>query len=244
MEKNLELIEDDISKILAHLKVAKLCGIETLVLTEGMAYGISTDFSACIISDCDLSVSPNTSIGVGDVDGLTKRINNFIGGTIALEVRDGGKVKKIDMRRGRSKMTYRCVDHTKIKYPKGTTSNVIGSFVLVSAEVDDIKKSIAALHKPEYLYVGISSKGVVSFKIQDDNNDTFELILDDAYTSETDEPTIYSQKFNCRGPFINSLMELKRSGSDIEFTVTDSGNLQVNFDGVTVFLVPSITSDE
>lgn len=242
----MDLTADDISKILAHLRVAKLCGIETLVLTGHMACGISTDFSACVISQCELSVPRDTSIGIGDVDGLIKRVNNFDNGDFSLEVREGGKVKKINMKRGRSKMTYRCIDHTKVKYPKASTASEIGRFVLSSAEADEIKKSIPALRKPEYLYVGISSKGVVSFKIQDDNNDVFELILERGYEADDDEadPMIYTQKFNCRGPFINSLTELKRGGADIEFVVTDSGNLRVNFDVVTVFLVPSITSDE
>ena len=243
----MELTTDDVQKISTHLDAAVICGISRLVFTQHHAYGISDNHTACIVSPCELSIPKAVSIGIGSIPDFNKRFSNYQGSAvIELDVRSDNKTKSIVFRTKKSKMTYKCMDFTKIQYPKSVNDNDIGTFEITSDEAVEIKKAISIMLKPEYLYISISSRGEVAIKIQDQNNDVFEIFLSCTFTPFDDHDTItYSNKFDCKGPFMTSMQEFIKSGDRIGFIVTESGNIKAVFDSmVEVYLIPSITADD
>lgn len=243
----MELIKSDIEILSKHLDAAKICGISKMVFSDHKAYGISDSYSALIVSPCELSVPKNTSFGISNVPDFIKRFDAYKDtSVVSLEVRTDGKVRSISFKTGRSKMTFRCTDSSKITYPKSSNDSDVGYFELTKEEAVEVKRAISIMLKPEYLYITVSSNGEIAFKLQDQNNDIFELILSTPFTNIDEESKLtYHQKFDCKGPLMASLQEFMKSGERIGFIVSESGNLKAVFDNeVEVILIPSITSDD
>lgn len=243
----MELTKEDILMIGSHVDAAAICGISRMVFTKHHAYAISDDHTSCIVSPCEISIPKDVSIGIGSLVDFNKRFSTYKDNAVVeLDVRSDNKTKSITFRTGKSKMSFRCTDHTKIQYPKSANDTDRGIFEISKSEAQEIKKAISVMLKPEYLNITISSKGQVVVKIQDQNNDVFEVFLDAPFTTLEESDTLtYSNKFDCRGPFMTSMQEFIKTGDRIGFIVTDSGNLKAVFDGVVeVFLIPSITSDD
>ena len=243
----MELTKDDITRISSHLDAAAICGISKLVLTNHHVFGISDDHTACIVSPCELSIPKVVSIGIPSISDFNKRFDAYKdNAVIDLDVRSDNKTKSISFKTGKSKMTYRCTDHTKIQYPKSANDTNRGAFEISKSEAIEIKRAISIMLKPEYLFITVSSRGEVCIKIQDQNNDQFEVYLDAPFTAfDEDDTMTYTNKFDCKGPFMTSMQEFIKSGDRIGFIITESGNLKAVFDSmVEVYLIPSITSDD
>lgn len=243
----MELIKSDIEILTKHLDAAKICGITKMVFTDHKAYGISDAYSACIVSPCELSIPKNVSLGISSVPDFIKRFDAYKeSSVVSLDARTDGKVRSISFKTGRSKMSYRCTDASKITYPKASNDVDVGYFELSKAEAVEVKRAISIMMKPDYIYFTISSRGEIAVKLQDQNNDAFELVLEAPFTTIDDSvSSTYNQKFDCKGPLMASLQEFMKSGERIGFIVSEAGNLKAVFDNdVEVTLIPSVTSDD
>lgn len=243
----MELTKQDIAKIASHIDAAKICGISTIVFNNHFAYAMSDNHSACIVSPCELSIPKAVSIGIGSISDFEKRFSNYQSSAVmSLEVRSDNKTKSVTFRTSKSKMTFRCTDHSKITYFRNVDDEDCGAFEISKDEAVEIKKAISTMLKPEYVFLSISSKGDVVIKVRDQNNDEFECFLDSPFTPFDGHATMtYMNKFDCKGPFMTSMQEFIKNGDRIGFTVTESGNIKAIFDSqVEVYLIPSITSED
>jgi hypothetical protein len=243
----MELTKDDVELISTHLEAAVASGFSKMVFHNHHAYGISDNHSACMISMCELSVPKSVSIGIPALADFNKRFSTYgDAASVSLELKSDHKTKSVIFKTGRSKMTYRCADHTKIQYPKGVDDPTIGQFTIAKEEATELKKAISIMSSPQYVHVTISSRGETKLHFYDSTNDEFELFLHKRFTSDDpDAKLTYNQKFDCRGPFINVMQQVLKESEGATYMITESGNLKVIFkDLVEVYLIPSITSED
>lgn len=240
----MELISSDLATLGRHLELAKICGIESLALKQGIISGCSETRSAIMVSECDLSIPDSVTIGINNVDTLLKRIKLFKNGAVAtLDLKSDNKTKSINFVSSKTRISYRCVDASRVETYSAYRGEQIGSFCMDSANLAELKQGISALAAPQYVYLEINRHGVVKWIVSDDNNDEFELTMESPFTSASGEVTMLKTKYDCRGPLLKSLAELSKN-SAITINITPTGTMMMEFEGVGIYLVASTTSDD
>jgi hypothetical protein len=138
---HMKLSLTDIEKIKSILSVCKLIGVEGVVFNEGMARGAKTSLDSAILTEAQLSVGDELSMGFGRVPEFEQRISIFPG-TVDIEGKsnDAGIVSTLTLSSGKSKVQYRCTSPHLMKYPKSNEDQPVAIITFSKAEVAQVGK--------------------------------------------------------------------------------------------------------
>lgn len=220
----------------------KLGGLDTAVISNGMIRGLGDKKNAAILSELELSIDPQISLGIAHLAELDKRIGLF--GEIILvegELNDANKVRRLMIRAKTARIDFRCTDEKLITYPKSAEGDDDGIVVTITKpEVALIAKAVKTLGVDQ-LTIQIKRDGCVHIECADSNNDRFETDLsqlgefvDDAY------PVVNSFDTTSNGVFIAMLEHMVKDQDEATLIFKKSGNIAMRIFGHMMFAIPRI----
>lgn len=175
MKLNLE----SVNALAALLTTCRVVGIEAAVLSENKFRGINAGKSICILADAPIGIDENTTLGIGRVNELFKRLDLFSGNiNVETKVNNRNEVSQLTISSGKSKADFRCTSEKIIRYPKSNEDGAIAAVSLSRVEVETIAKAanaMGALH----VVIQCGRNGQVKVEcVEDSTNDTFALDIE------------------------------------------------------------------
>jgi hypothetical protein len=241
----MKLTSSDILELRKALMAANKAGLESLVIHEGKVRGLNATQNAAIFSNINLSIDPNTQLGIVRLGELEKRLALF-GDDVLIEgeVNDANKVRRLVIRGKAGRVEFRCTDPKLITYPKTNADEPRIVVKLQKPEVALLSKGVKLLGG-EALAMQVKRDGGVHIECSDSNNDRFELDL--ATPAEfVDEPAPFVHMYDTgsKGVFLSMLDQLAKDQDTVDLVVMRSGNISMQLFGFELLAVPRIKTGE
>lgn len=225
------------------LSTVAICGIESIVIEDGVASGLNNK-QAVFISNSDV---PNfgQKIGLARLNLLRARLDLFVNNpavTIESKESDRGEITQLDISAGKSKVQFRCTSTALIKAPKKINDEAV-SLITVNKEQLQLILSSTKVMGAKQLALAIKKDGPVLFEIVDATHDKMTVELEQPVerlgSTEDLETTVH---------FYNAdiLMAVFRAGSTddgISFTVGEAGTVNSLIHGHAIYVFSQIDGE-
>jgi hypothetical protein len=239
----MKLTPTDIEKLRNVLAACKVIGVDALVINEGMARGARLpSLDAAIITDLDLSISPDIQMGIGKVVELEKRLAIF-GSNVEMEgkTNDNGDVTLLTLSAGKTKMQFRCTSSKLVRYPKSNDDQPVATILMTRAEIAQVSRAVKTLCA-ETIVLQVSRNGIARLECTDSANDKFEIELSAAAKYE-DEVQSLVQTY-LAGLFVDVIDAAAKESEEIDFVVGEVGSMTAKVKQHTVMIMPQITGED
>ena len=239
--KQLTLTDDLIKYIEKAVNVAKIAGIDNLIIETDRVRAMDEDATIFICHNEDVPDLPFGAMGMTRIGVFSSRLD------IASSMGDVSVIASIDESNPQStfvralqlkgkgvKVDYRCANPTTLKAPKQVADPKCYSAVMSAAAVQMMVKGQSAMAADDVTFIG--SMDGVQLEIKDNNSDALTYQVDDMVTIENAE-IAKSPDFFFRYP-IKTITALFKQNQDGRFYITSKGIAVISVDDLTVYVMP------
>lgn len=229
----MQLQKETITHIQKAVKTAKLLGIDTICIEEGLVRAMSDDRSVLIVDANDVEL-PFEALGVSRIPQFIERYNitsegeNF---TMSLDESDAF-VKSVVLKCKGTKIDYKCSNPSNIVAPRKLVDVMTYGIDITDESIQMLKRSVAAMGADELTIV--SNDDGVSIEMNDVNNDIFKHELNTIAAILDGESTSFAFRYPAK--LLISL--LQNSTNHIE--IAKKGSLKLNINGFDTFVIQKV----
>ena len=241
----MKLTSPDIANLITLLNTATLCGIDTVVIADGKARGVSPAKTSVLLSTENLPKM--NDVCIGRVKELQSRLSLFASNkdtVVQTKESDRGDIVSLEITAGRNKAQYRCASVALMgeKIPKNVPDAYapMYSILLLKDEAKMLLDSVRVMNSKKIALI-IKPDGTVNFDTMDDSNDHFTVAVENPATSlqDHDETIVNYFAVEIFSPVLRELM----NSDAIEFSV-GMKTLSATINGHKIILVPQINEEE
>ena len=222
------------------VSVAKIAGIDSVIIGNGMVRGMDEDQTVVILDTNNVPSLPmDTSIGLNRVSTFQSRYEiskSASGFSIDAYVDDGDAdnpfIRSLTLKGKGTKIDFRCAAPASIKAPKTLNDTVTHSSCFNVEAVQMIVKGQSAMGADEMALRG-STDGVV-LEIRDNGGD---MLTYDITKDVRQEHSDASTDFYHRYP-IKAVIPLIKQNPDGKFLLSKRGMLYVSVNNINVVILP------
>lgn len=238
MKLNLE----SVNQLASLLDVCRAAGIESAVVNEGKFRGIDTAKTVCILTNAGFEIDEGTSLGIGRIGELAKRLSLFTGNiSIDTTVNQRNEISSLNISSAKSKATYRCTSEKLMRYPKANDDDSVATIELSRDEVTSIGRAISAMGAP-HVIVHCSRNGNVKIEcMEESTNDSYSIDIEAPATFE-DEGTSFVLNFSSKIFRDLTSLEVKNNEKVVIEFGSISATLKIN--GHTLVMLSVLTGEE
>jgi hypothetical protein len=232
----MKLTQEDTDNLKALLTVCTIGGIESFIIENGIARGLSPAKNFAMISGFKVPKLPYP-VGILRVTPLIQRLNLFE--TSEIEVKDNGRgeVNLLEIISGKSKAQYRCTSTQLIKAPKSIDDEHTYTITINKEENQILTNAIKVMGGE--VQIVIKRNLLVTMVALDKNNDEFTIDLADPV--EVNE-SIDSVVFYYDKAIMHTILKTGTEGITLKVGALGSINTQIN--GHQVTILPTIKTDQ
>lgn len=234
----MNLSNNELELIQRVVKVAKLVGIESVIIEPGMIRGIDESRTVVINQSENVPDLQFGSIGLSRLDVFQSRLDVVKGlekFTVEVETKDGTDyVYSLVMKAKGTKIDFRCADPTKMRAPKKMSDPLKVRVPISQTVVHMIQKGIAAIGTDQIALIS-NSEGV-SFEMSDVNGDVFKHTFADAPELLADD---HQGKFAFRYP-AKIILAIFKENPEGSFEVGLKGVLRFPINDINIYVPPVV----
>lgn len=222
------------------VNVAKLVGIDSIIIEPGRVRGISSNKAVSIFQE-NAPEFEFGSIGLTRIVTFQSRLDiirsqkDYVIEAIIDE--ESPFVRSLVMRSNNMNIDYRCANPTAIQAPTVINDKMKYKIPLQADAVDLLQRGITAMQTDEVFIIS-NNKGV-SFQLRDVNNDIFNHQFATPLQVETDMPED-SKEFNARYSAKILLAIFKEEPEEETFFVGQKGVLRFPVHNINIFVLPKV----
>jgi hypothetical protein len=238
----MKIIQSDIENLKSSLYVARVSGIESVVITDNKIRGISPNSKIAVISNLDYSFDPSLKIGIGRISEFEKRISVFSGDLTAQgKINDNKDVLSLTLQNNKSKLEFRCTAERLIKYPKANEDPELLSFTLSKSEIQELSRAIKTLGA-EILTICIKQDFSVNIECLSSTNELF--------CTEAEEKAVFLEQYQntvnqySASDFIAVLDAAARTENLIKISVGESGTSTILVNNYVIIILPEYKHED
>lgn len=234
----MKLAPESIAYILNVVKTAKMVGIDSVIIEDGLVRGMDDDNSVVLFQNENVHELECGSVGLTRLDVLTARYDiaqSQEGFSVEATVaKDEDWARSLSLKAKGVNVDYRCANPTQIKAPKQVNDTMTYSVQLNSDAVILLQKGLAAMSSDTVSI--ISGDEGVAFKLTDVNNDVFKHTFSDgAVNIDGGDKTDFAHRYH-----LKTLLALFKHNPDGTFSIGAKGILSFPINGLTVFVLPRV----
>lgn len=220
--------------------VAKMLGIEAVMLSEGKIRGVKSTMDAAIIADLELDIPHAIQIGVGRVNEFSNRASQFESCEAELKVNERNEATSVIFKTKNAKMEFRCAAASMIRFPKSIDDETGTIITITPDEAKLLNRAISSMGS-EHVVIQLTRNGNIRFEIVDDVKDCFELVLEN--NADIQNEDVESFVFTYLSKLFTKILTSKNN-ENIEMRIGVGGSLTVNTKGYDVILFSQLSYDE
>lgn len=233
----MKMTADDVLKIKSAIAIARIAGIDAIVITNNIVAGLLPSTKLALISTMKFSFDPALKIGIGRIAELEKRLSIF--GSTELEIEgkgtDAGEISVLNISAGKSKVQFRCTSERMIKYPKGNDDPAIAVVTGTKAEIQQIARAAKTLGA-ETITLAIGRTAAVKFECSSPTNEMFSTELAAAAVFENDQQAIvHIYEADRLAAVLDAAV---RDADELSIVVGEFGSLTIAIKGHTLIAMP------
>jgi hypothetical protein len=236
-EKLSRSVLDYIEKIVG---VAKIAGIDTIILEEGKVRGIDEDHTVFILQEKDVPDLPFGAIGMTRIGVWSSRYDiakATTGHSIEAAIDDEGKdepsfVRSLTLKGKGIKIDYRCANPKTIKSPRQLADPITHRVQMTADAVNMLTRGQSAMSADDVSFFG-SATGVC-LEMKDNNSDALTYEFADTISLENGHTVV---DFHHHYP-IKTLTALFKQNPDGYFQLTTKGMMIITVNDITVVVFP------
>ena len=239
--KQITLTDPLIKYIEKAVNVAKIAGIDNLILETDRIRAMDEDATIFICHNTDVPELPFGAVGMTRIGVFSSRLDiaSSMGDVSVIATVDETDPKNTFVRalqlKGKGvKVDYRCANPTTLKAPKQVADPKAYSAVMSATAVQMMVKGQSAMAADDVALIG--SKDGIQLEIKDNNSDALTYQIDDMVTIEGEGPAKTPDFFH-RYP-IKTITALFKQNQDGRFYITSKGIAVITVDDLTVYVMP------
>ena len=236
-EKLAKPVLDYIEKIVG---VAKLAGIDTIILEEGRVRGVDDDKTVFILQKENVPDLPFGAIGMTRINVWSSRYDiakasasYSVEATIDDEDKDSPSfVRSLTLKGKGVKIDYRCANPKTLKSPREIPDPITHRIKMTNDAVNMMTKGQSAMAAEEVSFFG--SKTGVCLEMKDNNSDALNYEFSDTVGLENGHTVV---DFHHRYP-LKTITALFKQNPDGHFLITTKGMMFITVNDITVVVFP------
>ena len=237
----MKLTHEDLLRIRAAFSACRSGGIESVVISEGQVRGISPAGKAAIISRIGVNTG-DAKIGIGRISDLEKRLSVFPGEVIAEgAVNQNNDCSLLMIKTGKSSIQFRCTAEKFIKYPKSMSDDVVCSFAISKAEVQQLGRAVRTLGAEIITFQFKKNDQSIHIECTSPTNETYKTVLEG--TAEFDgeaQNIVHVYEGNC----LSQLLDAAAKDVDqVDVVLGEAGSLTTILSGHTMIMMPEANNE-
>ena len=226
------------------LMAGKLAGLDSIVFANDKVAGLHEGHTAAVFSDLKL-LEPGITMGIVRLGELDKRLALFGDDVLVeLEIADSKNVRRLAIKKGSSKIDFRCTAEKLITYPKTNTDDAGIFLTFTKPEVAMLSKGAKTLGA-EQLTLQVKRDGTVHIECKDKNGDSFEIDLETP-AAFAEDAYGYVNPFDVSsgGVFLPLLEHMVKDADTADLVIMKTGNIGMTAYGHHVIAIPRIQHGE
>jgi hypothetical protein len=242
----MQLSQNDLNNLLSIMSTATICGMESLVIIDGVARALNPS-KTCFLRSETAIPKFQQPIGFGRIKDLTSRIAAF-GDKSAVQVTAKesrrNEIASLDLQSGKNKATYRCQSASLLaaECPKSVPDAANPAFK-ITMTADECKMVLGAVKVMGGKQVSILINNTeASIVVTDATNDQFTVSIErkaECLTSITSGASNYASDVFCQ-----LIREISSATSTVIMQIGQKETLSLNIYGHTAILLPQINESE
>ena len=239
----MKLSSEDFQNLQNILTAVSVCGIDSIIIEDGLVRGTNSTVNAFIISNFNVPQLPQ-KMGLSRLSALTSRLSVFDKASPVIDAKetDRGEISMLDISAGRSKVQFRCTSTMLIKAPKAINDDAAYKIFANKEELKLIIDSTRVMGAKR-VTMSIKQDLTVQFDVSDSANDTFTTTLETKAEVLGDHDGTVVHNF----PSDTLLPVLKTAGSDADgvmFEVGQQGFIKIKMLGHAIALAPQVDGEQ
>lgn len=229
----MKLDKEVITHIQKAVKTAKLLGIDTICIEDGLVRAMAEDRSVLIVDNNPLEL-PFEAMGVSRIAQFTERFNiTSEGDGFVMECDESEAfVKSVVMKCKGTRINFKCSNPSNIVAPRKLVDVMTYGIDISDESIAMLKRSIAAMGSDELTIV--SNADGVSIEMYDVNNDIFRHDLGVTAAILDGESDLFAFRYPAK--LLISLIQ--NSTNHLEIAV--KGTLKLNINGFDTFVIQKV----
>ncbi len=240
-----EFSKGTVSLLQSAIEVATILGIEKMVIDSHSVRGESKDNGTFMLlpfpPDMELEFG---SIGITRIPVFNQRMK-LIGeqGSLTPDYKDrdsGDKfVFRIVLKKGRTKIDFKCADPAHIRAPKAFNDPEYFSFTVTPDDIDLMLKAKAAMQSENVTFASKDGK-VVKFSISASEGDVLDHELESELDTKTPTETFASSyKSKILFPVLRSIIDDAKQEA-VTVTLTKRGIMKIDVNDIPTYIFPEV----
>lgn len=242
----MQLSQNDLNNLLSIMSTATICGMESLVIIDGVARALNPSKTCFLRSESNIPKFDHP-IGFGRIKDLTSRINVF-GDKSKIQVTAKesrrNEIASLDLQSGKNKASYRCQSASMLaaECPKNVpdASNPAFKITLTKEECKMILDAVKVMGSKQVSIVIKNAE--VSLLVTDATNDQFSIGIERAAECLSDEESGASNY--AADVFCQLIREISSQTNNVVMQIGQKETLSLNVSGHTAILLPQINESE
>lgn len=227
------------------LATASMLGVERAVIDSHSIRGSTEDNETFMLLKFDSDVELEFgAMGIGRIGALKKRLNVLKDSPdilVEYKSRDSGDkfVFRLQMKKGRTTVDFKCTDPTQIKAPKNYHDAPAFSFSVTAEDIKLMLSSKSAIGAENVMFRSTDGE-TVEFLMSGDEGDAFTHILESPLDKKTDtEEFCVTYKNKILFPVLKEVSDAAKE-ADVEIIINERGSLVIDVNGIPVYVLAEI----
>ena len=234
----MKLTTTDTNHLSTILSTSAICGIESIIIEDGIIRGINEARSCVIISNNKVPSFPQ-KLGLSRLNSLRQRMEMFSSDVdIVAKETDRGEISSLEISSGRSKVQYRCTSTALIKAPKSVRDESLHTIKFSKDELKLVLNAVKIM-SAKTVQIIIKKDNLVSVRIADSTNDAFETVLESSAITNNETDSVVH---NYHADIFNSVLRTHTDGVSIIIGI--SGTITTCINEHNVVILPKVGEDE
>lgn len=240
----MKLSNDDIAKLNRLLKAAKVAGIDSIVIKDGLASGADAmhEHSQCALFSKNDIPNLTHKMGLSRL-GMLRNNLEILKNEISIDAKENerGEISLLDISSGKTKFQFRCTATSLITAPVSISEDSLGVISITKEEFELISQQVRILSSA-FITISIKPTGETIFSLMSVERDAV-TIGPITNSIEFVESTSSSMTCHYAAPFFLSIAKAAGDDNGFNFIFGVEGMLTFNVEGHDIFLLQRINTD-